>query len=109
MPYYIGDAITRDFTTENPITGQVQNADFLPTSQVFENTTDVPILTPLVVQRAALIGNYRVSFVLSAANGFEVGKSYNVIVTATVNGVTAKARIMAFNVEAQPQAAFFNI
>ena len=99
MARKLDESITLDFTTHNPITGQVQDTDFLPTCEVFENTTDIPILTPVVTKRAGLTGDYRVSFVASAANGFEIGKSYNVIATATVAAVTAKARIDSFNIK----------
>lgn len=96
----LGQAITRDFTCHNPLTGQVSDTDVLPTSQVFEDATDIAILTPAVTKRVGLTGNYRLTFVASAANGFEVDKSYNVIVTATVAGITAKSRIASFNLEA---------
>lgn len=96
----INETITRDFTTHNPVTGNVSDADFLPTCQVFEDATDIPILTPVVTKRVGLTGDYRLTFVASAANGFEVDKSYNVIVTATVAGVTAKATLESFNLEA---------
>ena len=99
MGHQIGDAITKDFTTHDPITGQVSNADFLPTCEVYEDTANVPMLTPLVTQRVGHVGNYWVFFVASLANGFEVGSSYNVIVLATVNGILAKARISSFNIE----------
>jgi hypothetical protein len=95
----IGDLITLDFTTHNPNTAQVQDADFIPTCQVFEDAADIPILTPLVVKRSGLTGDYRTTFTASAANGFEVDKSYNVIVEVTVIGITAKARIASFALE----------
>lgn len=111
MEVVIGQTVTQDFTTGNPLTGQVQDADVLPTCQVFEDTTDVPVLTPAVVQRVALVGNYRVTFTASAANGFEVGKAYNVVVQATVAGITAKARIGDFILETATatQAAHFTV
>ena len=96
----LNDAITLDFTTHNPLTGQVSDADFLPTCQIFEDTTDVPIITPVVIKRVGQTGDYRVSFITSPANGFEVGKSYNVIVEVTVGGITAKATLETFNIEA---------
>lgn len=102
----LGSVITRDFTTENPITGEVQDADTLPTCQVFEDDTDVPILAPTVAKRAGLTGNYRATFSATSANGFEIGKSYNVIVQATVNGITAKARIVSFNLAQETKASF---
>lgn len=96
MDVVIGQSPTVDFTTINPLTGQVSDADFLPTCDIFEDTTDVPIMSPVVTKRVGLTGDYRVSFDATSANGFEVGKSYNVIVTVTVGGVTEKAPIASF-------------
>ncbi len=112
MSRYLGDTITLDFTLTNPLTGQVSDADVLPnnpSSDVFEDTTDVPIISPVVIKRAGLIGDYRVTFAATSANGFEVGKSYNVIVTATVAGITAKARIASFNIESVNIGASFKV
>jgi hypothetical protein len=98
----LNESITLDFTCHNAGTGQVSDADFLPTCQVFEDTTDIPIITPVVTRRVGQTGDYRLTFITSPANGFEIGKSYNVIVEATVGGVTAKAELESFNLEAVP-------
>jgi len=95
----LGDTIILDFTTHNPSTGAVSDADSTPTCEVFEDENDTAILTPTVTKRTGKIGNYRITIVASAGNGFEVGKSYNVIVQAAVNGITAKARISAFTLD----------
>ncbi len=108
MERNLGDAITLDFTTHNPLTGQVSNADALPTSQVFEDNTDAPILTPVVINRG-LVGDYRLTFVASAANGFELSRSYNVVTQAVVNGITAKARIATFIITSPARRATFRI
>ena len=79
MEVIIGQSPTVDFTVTDPLTGQVSDADFLPTCDVFENTTDTPLLSPAVVKRVGHLGDYRVSFDATIANGFEVGKSYNVV------------------------------
>jgi hypothetical protein len=68
-------------------TGPATDADALPTSEVCENGTDTAIVTPTVVKRSGKTGNYYVPVACTAANGFEAGKSYNVVVTATVGGV----------------------
>lgn len=104
----LGASITRDFTTHNPATGEVSHADVIPTCEVFEDTTDVPILTPTVTERTGKTGDYRVTFIASEVNGFECGKSYNVIITTIVNGKTAKARIASFNLSKPsiPKAIF---
>lgn len=99
MGYRLGDVATVDFTTHNPFTGNISDTDVPPTCDVFENANDLPILTPPVVRRFGFVGVYRVSFVIAASTGFEVGKSYNVVVTAQVAGVTARAVILAFNIE----------
>jgi hypothetical protein len=92
----LGDTITLDFTTHNPSTGMVQDADSLPTCKVFEDDNDSAILTPTVVKRVGETGDYRVSIEATIGNGFEVGKTYNVVASATVNTMSAKSRIGIF-------------
>lgn len=96
MDVYWGETATFDFTTHNPATGNVQNADALPICQIFEDNVDIPVLTPLVTQRVAQVGDYRVRFTVDAITGFIADHNYNVVVQATVNGVTAKSRIAVF-------------
>lgn len=103
----IGDRITFDFTTHDPLSGQVSDADVLPTCDVFEDDTDVPVSAPVVTKRVGLTGDYRVSFDATVANGFEVGKSYNIVATALVNGIEAKARIGAFRLGIAVTGAHF--
>lgn len=92
----LGDIITLDFTTHNPFTGAVQDTDSLPTCEVFEDENDSEILIPIVTKRVGKIGNYRVSIEATIGNGFEIGKSYNTIISATVNNISAKSRIESF-------------
>ena len=56
----LGDIVILDFVTHNPLTGFVQDADFLPTCEVFEDQDDNPILTPIVTKRVDKIGNYKI-------------------------------------------------
>ena len=70
--------------------------------------TDIPLLTPVVVKRVGQTGDYRITFVASAANGFVVGNSYNVIADATVGGVTSKAVNDSFILQA-PRSARFRV
>lgn len=110
MDVILGQSVILDFTTHNPLTGQISDADALPTCEVFEDTTDAPILTPTVTKRSGKTGDYRVSFDATAANGFEVGKSYNVIAEATVSSITAKARIESFILEeVEPTPAHYEV
>ena len=96
----IGEPVTLNFPTHDPHTGQVQDADFLPTCQVFQNNDNTPLLTPLVVKIVAQTGLYRVTFMANSTNGFQIGSNYNVDVTATVAGIQAKSRIGQFIVQA---------
>jgi len=100
----LGDTITFDFTTHNPSTGMAQDADSLPTCKVFEDDNDTAILTPTVVKRAGETGNYRVSVEATVGNGFEVGKTYNAIASATVNSISAKSRIGIFVLDSKRNA-----
>jgi len=100
----LGDLIVLDFTVHNPTTGNVSDADELPTCEVFEGDDDVSILSPEVVKRAGKIGDYRVSIIGSTGNGFEVGRSYNVIARAVAAGVTAKSRIGCFSLDSKRNA-----
>ena len=90
------ETIYADFITSSPTTGAATDADTTPTCEVFEDATDMAILTPTVVKRTGKTGNYRIPIACTAANGFESGKSYNLIVSATVGGVAAKAVLQTF-------------
>jgi hypothetical protein len=85
-----------DEITSHPTTGAATDVDSgTPSFSVFEEGTDTPILSAQsMTKRTSLTGNYRGSFTMSAANGFEVGKWYNVITSATVNSVAGKTMSM---------------
>lgn len=85
------ETIYVDFITSSPTTGAATDADSLPTCAVYEETNDTALVTPTVVKRTSLTGNYRVPVVCTAANGFEAAKSYSVVISATVGAVAAKA------------------
>lgn len=87
-----GTYLTLDFITSDPATGGLMDADSAPTAEVFEDSSATPtIATPTVAQRGALTGHYYVLLLLSTAQGFSPTGTYNVVVTATVNGITSKA------------------
>lgn len=89
------DVITSDPTDE----GAAVDADAAPTYDVFEENTDTPILDDqTMTKRTSLTGNYRGSFTASAANGFEAGKWYSVVVTATVGSKVGKCVAKNFRV-----------
>lgn len=91
----LGETIIIDFVTRLP-TGTVSDADSTPTVEVFEETTDTAILTPTATKRTSKTGNYRISIDLTTANGFEVGKNYSVIVSATCGGISDKTCVRMF-------------
>lgn len=93
----IGTTIVVNFTTANPTTGVPQNADSLPTVAVYEDANDTPILQPTPVNRAT--GEYRVAVACTVGNSFEVGKTYNVVASATVATVSGKRVLATFLVE----------
>jgi hypothetical protein len=95
----IGQTSYYDFTTHDPATGELTDADSPPTCKVFEDVTDTAILTPTVVARDGHTGCYRVPVAATAVNGFEVGKTYNVHVDAVVGGVLAEAVLDTFFLE----------
>lgn len=94
------DAIT------SSLTGAAADADATPTFAVYEQDTDTDIgIGGNLTKRTSLTGNYRGSFTASAANGFEVGKWYVVIGSATIGGIATKGVLMHFRIVAAEAAA----
>lgn len=94
-------ARTMDFITSSPTTSAAVDADSLPTAEVFEDAVDTTVVALTVVKRTSKTGNYRVTVTAAASDGFEVGKTYNVVATAVVGGITAKGTIGFFTVRAR--------
>ena len=61
----------------------------VPAYRVYEDETGTPILTGnmALLDNAGTVGLYSEAITLSAANGFEKGKSYHIHMTATVNSI----------------------
>jgi len=98
MNALLGRTLYFDFIT-NTAMGVVSDADGLPTVEVFEEDTDTTVYALTAVKRTAKTGNYRVPVECTAVNGFELGKSYNVVASATVGGTASKAVIGRFVIE----------
>lgn len=95
----LDEVIYFDAIVTTPSTGAAVDADSTPTFAVYEEETDTDIgVGGNLTKRTSLTGNYRGTFTLSAANGFEVGKWYVVIGSAVVGGVTGKAVLKSFRV-----------
>lgn len=105
-PWYIDDLLTFTVNTHDVATGAAADAGSVPTYRVYENETGTAILTGSMAKLddANTIGFYSEQLTLSAANGFEVGKSYSIYVAATVNSVAA-TQSFNFKVIAAPIAS----
>lgn len=96
MAYRSGGGYYRGFTTANPSTGAVADADSTPTAVANRNGTDDGAFA-LTVTRIDL-GRYMVSGTIPA--GYAPGDVVNVVVTATVSTQVGKAWIDRFVIEA---------
>lgn len=102
MEIPLNDVAHFDVTTHNPGTGVASDADATPTFEVFEEDTDTDVgVGGSMTKRTSKTGNYRGQFAVTVANGFEVGKWYNVIASATVQAVSAKTVAMRFRVKSE--------
>lgn len=81
---------TFDAVFHDPDTANKRDADTTPVFNVFEDANDTPILlNQSMTKRTGFTGCYKATFAPSTANGFEVGKSYNVHVYGTVTGTVS--------------------
>lgn len=87
----IDDLFTFTVNTHRFDTGAATDADSAPTYRVYEDETSTPIVTGTMalLDSANTAGFYSEQVTLSAANGFEKGKSYNIYIQGAVNSVTA--------------------
>lgn len=97
MTPQLDETIYFAFNTNNA-SGAATPADSTPTVEVLENTTSTPIITPTPSLISGFTATYIVTVACTTANGFEVGKTYNAVVTATVSGTTAEKTISTFQV-----------
>lgn len=86
----LSDNLTFSITTHDPDTGVLTDADSNPTYRIYEDETATPILTGTMAKLddANTTGFYTELIAVTAANGFEVGKSYTIYVEATVDADT---------------------
>lgn len=85
----IDEALTFYANTHDAATGAATDADAVPDYRVYENETATPLLTGSMAKLddANTTGFYSEAITLSAANGFETGKTYGIYITATVDSV----------------------
>jgi hypothetical protein len=86
----IGKNLTFTITTHDPDTGELTDADALPVYRVYEDETAIAILTGTMtlLDAANTTGFYSELIACTTANGFEVDKSYNIYISAIVDGDT---------------------
>lgn len=97
----LDEVVYFDVICHDPATGAVSDADSTPSFAVYEESTDTDIgVGGSLTKRTSLTGNYRGSFTASSANGFELGKFYSVVASATVGSVAGKAVVKNFRVAA---------
>jgi hypothetical protein len=93
-----GETIYFDVVTHNPATGQLQDADSTPSWKIYPQLGDYPNLTGSMTKRDYTTGQYKASFGVETVNGFDPGEFFQVVVEATVAGVTARTVVMTFRV-----------
>ena len=86
----IGKNLTFSVTTHDPSTGELTDADAVPSYRVYEDETATAILngTMAKLDDASTLGFYSEQIACSSANGFENGKTYTIYITAAVNAST---------------------
>ena len=86
----LGSSLTFSICTHDPDTGTLTDADSAPTYRVYEDETSTPILTGTMAKLddANTTGFYSEQIACTAANGFELNKSYNIYIEATVDSDT---------------------
>ena len=95
MSYYgswkIDALLTFVCDTHSSTTAGQTDADSAPTYRIYEDETGTPILTGTMalLDDSNTVGFYSEQVTLSAANGFERGKSYHVRIHAIVGSVAA--------------------
>ena len=101
----IDDLLTFTVNTHTPSTGAAADADAAPSYRVYEDETATPLLTGsmALLDTANTDGFYSEQITLSAASGFEKGKSYSIYVSAAVGGITGTIS-HSFQMEAEVDA-----
>lgn len=101
----IDDYLTFCCNTHSASTGAATDADAVPSYRIYEDETGTPILTGSMAKLddAGTTGFYSEQIQLTAANGLEKGKSYNVYISAAVGGVTGTMS-HTFQMEAEVDA-----
>jgi hypothetical protein len=84
----LGNNLSFTICTHDPDTGVLTDADAVPAYRVYEDETAAAILNGNMAKLddANTTGFYSELIACTSGNGFEVGKSYNIYIEATVDG-----------------------
>lgn len=84
----LGRTLTWTVCTHDPDTGALTDADSAPLYRIYENTVGTAIMTGTMalLDDANTTGFYSERISVTTANGFEAYKSYNIYITAAVDG-----------------------
>lgn len=101
----IDDALTFTCNTHRASTGAAADADAVPTYRVYEDEAGTAILSGSLAKLddANTTGYYSEQITLSAASGFEKGKTYTIYISATVDSVEGTMS-HSFQLEAEVDA-----
>lgn len=114
MSYYgswkLEDNLTFVVNTHNPSNGSAVDADSVPVYHVYEDETATPLITGsmALLNGSNTIGLYSEQITLSAASGFEKGKSYNIYIQGVVASVTGTIS-HGFQIEAEVDANIISV
>jgi len=102
--YVLDDVVTFYAQASQYTTGAAFDATGSPAYRVYEESTGTPILTGslALLDSSNTDGFYSASVTASAANGFEVGKTYCIRVSATVDSVAQAGIVKTFKVNPTP-------
>lgn len=106
----LGNNLTFSICTHDPDTGVLTDTDAPPAYRVYEDETGTAILTGTMTKldNANTTGFYSELIACTTGNGFEVGKSYNIYITATVDsdqgGISYSFTIQAGNITGTAQS-----
>ena len=105
-PWHIDDTLTFTAVTHKVDTGVLTDADSVPSYRIYEDETGTAILNGSMAKLddANTTGFYSEQITLSAANGFENGKSYSIYISATVNSIVG-GQTFNFKVDVAVSAA----
>ena len=100
-PSVLDNPLYLDFTVSDPATGAAADADADPDIEIYEDDASSPLGLGITASKrdARTTGQYWFVVDLTAANGFEAGKTYSVYAIATVGGVTGKTVLKTFMIE----------